>query len=202
MKKLGKRVFFCLLMALFIWCGTLIADRQRLNEELVRLHVVAASDSEEDQQRKLLVRDAIVDSLSKELENITDPEQARAYICEKLPKLKEIALSVLKMSGCDDGVTVSLEEEAFDTRSCEELSLPAGIYDTLRITIGRGNGKNWWCVIFPACCTGESEDFQQAAEAAGFPASLRETLTSGDGQKIRFFLLEVLGKLEQFLHRE
>lgn len=200
MRKLVKRVLYCFLLVVLVWCGTLIADRQRLDEELVRLHVVAASDSAEDQQWKLLVRDAVVDSLTEELKNVADGSQARAYLEEKLPKIREKAVSVLRLAGCQDPVEVSLEEEAFDTRNYDSFSLPAGIYDTLRITIGQGAGENWWCVVFPAFCGGTGEPFDEVAEAAGFPESLSGALTEEDGYGIRFFLLEVLGKLENLLH--
>ena len=78
MKKLMKRVGLCLILVTLVWCGTLLADRQRLNEELIRLHVVANSDSREDQDIKLQVRDAVVNSLRQELANVTDVEQAKA----------------------------------------------------------------------------------------------------------------------------
>lgn len=202
MRKLVKRVLYCFLLVVLVWCGTLIADRQRLNEELVRLHVVAASDSAQDQRWKLLVRDAVVDSLTEELKNVADGSQARAYLEENLPKIREKAVSVLRLAGCQDPVEVSLEEEAFDTRNYDNFSLPAGIYDTLRVTIGQGAGENWWCVVFPAFCGGTGEPFDGVAEAAGFPESLSGALTEKDGYGIRFFLLEVLGKLENLLHGE
>lgn len=192
MKKLGKRVVFCLLLVSLAWCGTLIADRQLLNRQLVRLHVAAASDTPEDQRNQVLVRDAIVDSLTKGLQDVADPALARDYIEKTLPKLREIAAAALRSVGCDDAVAVWLGEEAADERSWGDFSLPAGIYDTLRVTIGRGTGESQWCVVCPA---GEGD-------SGSFPESLYDALREGGNHKIRFFLLNMLGRLEQLFRRE
>ena len=102
MKKMIDRVGICLLIAAFFWCGTLISDRQRLNRELIRLHIVAASDGAEDQARKLRVRDAVTQSLQSELQKLTDAEQARAYLQEKLPDIQQVASRTLQSLGCQD----------------------------------------------------------------------------------------------------
>ena len=99
MKKMVKCVFACALLAAFVWCGTVIADRQRLNEELIRLHVVANSDRVEDQELKLLVRDAIITSLRQALADVRDTEQAKEYLQENLPKLQELANKTLDAAG-------------------------------------------------------------------------------------------------------
>lgn len=192
MKKLGKRVVFCLLLVSLAWCGTLIADRQLLDRQLVRLHVAAASDTPEDQRNQVLVRDAIVESLTKGLQDTSDPSLARDYIEKTLPGLREIAAAALRSVGCDDAVAVWLGEEAADAGVWEDFSLPAGIYDTLRVTIGRGTGESRWYVV---CPVGEGD-------SGDFPESLYDALREGGGHKIRFFLLDVLGRLEQILRRE
>ena len=100
MKKLLKRVFLCFLAVCVVYLGALIADREKLKSELVRLHVVAASDSEEDQAIKLRVRDAVLESLQVALADVSDPLQARAYIQANLPKLEKVANEVLAAAGC------------------------------------------------------------------------------------------------------
>ena len=88
-----------MLVAVFFWCGTFLSDRQRLRQELIRLHVVANSDSESDQARKLLVRDAVVKSLEADLQKVADVQQAKAYLQEKLPSIRITAEKTLRALG-------------------------------------------------------------------------------------------------------
>ncbi|MBO4937404.1 MAG: stage II sporulation protein R [Oscillospiraceae bacterium] len=201
MRKALKRIGLCLLAVCLVWCGTLIADRQRLREELIRLHVVAASDCDEDQALKLRVRDAVVENLNAALADVTDAEQAKAYLRENLPKIESLANRVLAEAGCSDTVHVSLAVEEFATRVYETFTLPAGIYQALRIVIGEGEGHNWWCVVFPSLCVPATSDgFEDVAAGAGFPDALTSALEGDDGYEVRFFLLDALGSLENMLH--
>jgi stage II sporulation protein R len=200
MKKAIKRVVICFMLAALMWCGTLLADRERLNRELIRLHIVANSDSNEDQWRKLLVRDAIVEYLRLELKHVTDVELAKQYIQEKLPQLKEIAEKTLYLAGCEETVEVSMAHEAFDRRDYDTFSLPAGVYEALRIVIGEGEGENWWCVVFPGlCASATTEGFADTAAGAGFSDTLTDTLRQEQGYEVRFFLLDCLGWLQNWL---
>lgn len=195
-----KCVFACALLAAFVWCGTVIADRQRLNEELIRLHVVANSDRVEDQELKLLVRDAIITSLRQALADVRDTEQAKEYLQENLPKLQELANKTLDAAGSAQQAVVTLCREGFPTRQYNTFSLPAGIYEALRVTIGDGAGKNWWCVVFPSLCVPQtSQGFSDTAAGAGFPDALSGALTGEEPYQIRFYLLDKLGELEKFL---
>ena len=200
MKKIVKCVFACALLAAFVWCGTVIADRQRLNEELIRLHVVANSDRVEDQELKLLVRDAIITSLRQALADVRDTEQAKEYLQENLPKLQELANKTLDAAGSAQQAVVTLCREGFPTRQYNTFSLPAGIYEALRVTIGDGAGKNWGCVVFPSLCVPQtSQGFSDTAAGAGFPDALSGALTGEEPYQIRFYLLDKLGELEKFL---
>ena len=197
---MGKCVFACALLAAFVWCGTVIADRQLLNEELIRLHVVANSDRVEDQELKLLVRDAIITSLRQALADVRDTEQAKEYLQENLPKLQELANKTLDAAGSAQQAVVTLCREGFPTRQYNTFSLPAGIYKALRVTIGDGAGKNWWCVVFPSLCVPQtSQGFSDTAAGAGFPDALSGALTGEEPYQIRFYLLDKLGELEKFL---
>lgn len=201
MRKVLKRIGFVALLAALVWTGALLADRQRLSRELVRLHVVASSDSAQAQEQKLMVRDAVLESLRQGLADLTDVEQAKEYIMQHLPELERIANEVLSSAGSGDRAAVSLTEEAFPTREYDTFSLPAGIYESLRIVIGEGEGHNWWCVVFPELCLPATvEGFEDAAEAGGFPDSLTGALSGEDGYQIRFFFLDLLGKVENFFH--
>ena len=200
MKKLLKPVFICFLLVCLVYTIALVLDRQKLRNELIRLHVVAASDSEEDQAIKLQVRDAVLESLQAGLENATDIEAAKAYIESQLPKLESAANQVLAAAGCGDVATVSLQVEEFAARVYDTFSLPAGLYDSLRITIGEGEGRNWWCVTFPSLCMpATTEGFEAVAAGAGFSDELTGSLTGE--YEVRFYLLDLLGQLDNFLHR-
>ncbi len=203
MKKLMKRMVLCLLFAVSVWCGSLVADRERLNEQLIRLHVVANSDSREDQAVKLQVRDAVLEGIQADMARITDVSKAREYLEENLPKLETIANSTLKAAGFKEEAVVTLCREAFDTRYYDTFTLPAGVYEALRITIGEGEGHNWWCVAFPALCLpATAAEFEDTAAGAGFPQPLTGALTGEEDYEIRFFFLDALGRIENSFFRE
>jgi len=157
---------------------------------------VGASDSQEDQDVKLLVRDAVLASLEEGLEDLTDVDAAVDYVSRMLPKVEAAANSALKAAGFSDTATVTLEEEAFPTREYDTFSLPAGVYKALRVVIGEGEGRNWWCVVFPQLCMGTEADFVETASVAGLSEELTETL---EGEyELRFWLLEKLGEVKNY----
>jgi stage II sporulation protein R len=201
MKKTLKRIVLCACFACVLWAWGLVSDRQTLHEKILRLHVVADSDSAEDQAIKLKVRDAVLASISEDLRNIGDMDRARAYIRENLPKIQQVANDTLEALGCGDLAVATLQEELFDKRIYDTFSLPAGLYEALRITIGSGEGKNWWCVAFPTLCIpATSEGFEDVAVSAGFSETLTRTL---EGEyEIRFYIMDLLGKLEGILLKQ
>ena len=200
MRKYLNRVGICLLVACVVWTWMLVKDRETLRQELIRFHVVAASDDPADQAVKLQVRDAVIAAFQEELQNFHDMDQAKAYLQENLPKIQTVANDVLAQAGFPDTATVSLCMEEFATRVYDTFTLPAGLYESLRIVIGEGEGQNWWCVMFPSfCLPATSEGFEEVACGAGFSDTLTQTL---EGEyEIRFFFLDALGAVENFLHR-
>ena len=197
MKKLIK-VLLCLLLAGGVLSAVnLYKDRQSLKENLIRLHVVANSDSPEDQRIKLQVKDAVVSYLQPILEQFPTKEQAMDYIRQNLSTLQDVSDKVLEKLGVKEKSQVTLEPEAFDTRVYDTFRLPSGIYDALRIEIGEAEGKNWWCVVFPSLCLpATSEGFETAAVSSGFSETMTNTLTGKQGYQLRFFFLDCIGKLE------
>lgn len=197
MKKLRN---IGLLAALLAFSGFLFGVAEQgalLHENLIRLHVVANSDSEADQAVKLRVRDAITDYLAPVLAGFESREEAEEYLQAHLPDLQKIANEVLARLGSRDTAVVTLALEEFPKRIYDTFSLPSGVYESLRIRIGDAQGQNWWCVVFPQLCLpATSEGFDVTAAAAGFPESLTEAL-QGDNE-IRFFFLDCLGQLENF----
>lgn len=197
MRKLLKRIGICAVLVVSIWTVTLIRDRQTLSQELVRMHIVANSDDPADQNVKLLVRDAVIDSLEDALRDVADIEQAKAYLRENLPKIRQVAGDALEAAGCDREAAVSFCRESFDIRRYETFTLPAGVYDSLRITIGEGKGHNWWCVAYPSLCEPATvQEFRDVAAGAGFSGPLQEALTGEEPYELRFFFLDLLGRIQ------
>ncbi len=201
MKKILKCTVLLSLAAALFWLGSVLADRQTLSRDVIRLHVVANSDTVQDQQIKLQVRDEVTGYLETLLGGEENVQQARRVILDNLSRIQEIANGVLSQCGIGQTAYVTLTQECFDTRQYETFSLPAGVYESLRITIGEGQGKNWWCVVFPALCSGKSqEEFADTAAGAGFEEPLTDSLQGEQKYEIRFFFLDWLGRLQNFFH--
>lgn len=200
MRKLLKTCVLWIVLTSFFCFGTVFADRKVLNENLIRLHVVGASDSEEDQLVKLKVRDAIVSALSETMEKLPTAQEAKEYLSARLSDLEVIANAVLEESGFAEKAKVTLGKESFLTRVYDTFSLPAGVYESLRVTIGEGEGKNWWCVVFPTLCmASDQKQLTDTAVGAGFSESLTDTLQQKPGYEVRFFLLDCLGRIENWI---
>ena len=196
MKKQLRRIAFVTAFVLGVFAWGIVTDSRELREGLLRLHVVGASDSAEDQEVKLLVRDAVLASLEDGLRDLTDVDAAVDYVSRMLPKVEAAANRCLAAAGFSDTVAVSLTEEAFPTRDYDNFSLPAGVYRALRVVIGEGEGRNWWCVVFPQLCMA-GEDFVETASVAGLSPELAGTL---EGEyEIRFWVLEKWGEMKNYL---
>lgn len=126
--------------------------QQRIAKQVVRLHVLANSDSERDQMLKLKVKQGIVEYLQGELSDTLSRDEALNRIRELFPQLKDVAENILTENGCFDSVEIRLEDTDFPEKSYGDLTFPAGNYTALRVLIGNGEGKNWWCILFPSLC--------------------------------------------------
>ena len=200
MKKIGKRIAICGVLWCFFWVSGLVMDHYVLKNQLIRMHVIANSDSEIDQDIKLRVRDAVLHGIQKDLEQIGNVDAAKQYLRESLPKIEKIANEVLHAAGFEGETAASLCREAFPIRYYETFSLPAGIYESLKIVIGEGKGQNWWCVAFPSLCAPvTTEAFSEEAMDAGISRELSDTLSGKAAYQIRFFMLDLLGRLENHL---
>ena len=201
MRKLIKFMLTAQLLVCLILIGMLIADKQSLRENLIRLHVVADSNSICDQTAKLQVRDAVIQTIQQDLQQTGSVQEAKEYLLSRLDELEQAANKTLREAGSFDTATVTLCEEEFPMRQYDTFTLPAGVYESLRVTIGSGQGQNWWCVVFPSLCVGAaSKDVRDTAASVGFGDTLSSTITGEDGYEISFFFLDCLGKLENFFH--
>lgn len=122
------------------------------NENIIRFHVIANSDSTPDQELKLEVRDRILEEVGGEFDKSKNIDESRKIIEKNLNKIKNIAEDQIKKEGKDYKVEVSLGNDNFPTKTYGDLTLPAGEYEALKVVIGQGKGKNWWCVMFPPLC--------------------------------------------------
>lgn len=132
---------------------------EELPDRLFRLHILANSDSEEDQRLKYQLRDFIMGDMEYIFEGCSTSQEAKEAAKTALPEIAEKAQRFLHEKGCDQTVTVSVENTYFTTRRYGSLVVPAGNYDALRIVIGEGEGQNWWCVMFPPLCLGAVEEY-------------------------------------------
>lgn len=144
-------------LALFVACLVCTAlwaeaTQVRLASQVIRLHVLANSDSEEDQALKLEVRDRVLETTSALLAGETEPQAAAVLLDQHLDDIAQTAAQEISAQGHDDRVEVRLEQTWFPTRQYQGISLPAGNYLALRVLIGAAEGHNWWCVVFPNLC--------------------------------------------------
>lgn len=144
-------------LALFVACLVCTAlwaeaTQVRLASQVIRLHVLANSDSEEDQALKLEVRDRVLETTSALLAGETEPQAAAVLLDQHLYDIAQTAAQEISAQGHDDRVEVRLEQTWFPTRQYQGISLPAGNYLALRVLIGAAEGHNWWCVVFPNLC--------------------------------------------------
>ena len=123
-----------------------------VRRDVLRLHVVGASDSEFDQSLKLKVRDAVLEKGGELFDGTVTADEAEKIITPRIDELKAVAEEVLKENGCDYKVDIQVGEEYFTTRCYENFTMPAGVYTAVRVNIGSAEGKNWWCVMFPPLC--------------------------------------------------
>ncbi len=168
------------LAAFLISGGLALRAQTQLADRVVRLHVLANSDGEEDQALKLLVRDRVLARATELLTQARDRTEAESLLRAELPELEALAVRELRARGCAYPVTAELTDTAFPTREYDDFTLPAGEYLALRVVIGEGAGRNWWCVVFPPLCTAASADIPAAALAAGLTEDQVGLITEED----------------------
>lgn len=176
-------------------CTAAVRSQEQLAEKVVRLHVLANSDSEEDQALKLTVRDAILEKAEQLLEQTENRAEAEGVLRGQLLELEQLANETVQSAGYEYPVTVELEKAEFPTRTYESFALPAGEYLALRVFIGDAAGRNWWCVVFPPLCTVAAADFTEIAEQAGFSDEEIALITEeSTGYVVKFKILELIRK--------
>ena len=200
--KIRNFFAFCSIMFIAIMVIGLLPvhGEEKIYGEVIRLHVLANSDTEEDQALKLKVRDGIIAEAGTLLEGCDGRDAALSVISneETLKKLEDAAGEIIAAEGYSYSVKVTLSEEEYPRRNYESLSFPAGTYTSLRVQIGEAEGQNWWCVLFPQLCLGAATvDNRDAFIEVGFTPEQYKIVTDTDEPEyeVRFKILEVIEEL-------
>ncbi len=204
MKKTSAFIFAAgLILTILISNGiAVIRDGRRLEQlrgSVLRLHILADSDSEYDQKLKLKVRDALLEcGIFEEADSL---EEAELTAAERMPEIVETAESVLRENGCDLPVTAELADVEFDERVYGDITMPSGEYRALRVKIGSAQGKNWWCVMYPplcipAACGDEEMDNDRSAEEI-FSDEELDILYQPKKYRVRFAIWDKIKELTE-----
>lgn len=196
-----------LILCVFVLCVAVcnilpVHGEEKIYESVVRLHVLANSDSEDDQALKLKVRDAILSYVSPRVIDSASREEAIEILNGELEEIKKAATKVVADEGYDYSVEVTLTLEDYPTRNYESMSFPSGEYVSLRVMIGEAEGQNWWCVLFPPLClsaASERAENEEAFIAVGLNSDQYKIITETDEAKyyLRFKLLEVIENMKK-----
>ncbi|SHK48705.1 stage II sporulation protein R [Tepidibacter formicigenes] len=177
-------------------------NRDAYKEKLIRFHVIANSDSKEDQDLKLKVRDKVIAYLSPKLENSKSIEETKEIIEANLKNIENIASTEIKNNNKDYKVSADLGYSNFPTKKYSNIVLPAGKYKAVKVIIGEGKGKNWWCVMFPPLCF---IDINHGITDKKTKKNLTKVLTKEEYNmilvdnnevKLKFKILEIIEKIK------
>jgi len=179
-----------------------VNGEQKIYENIIRLHVLANSDSEKDQNLKFKVRDYILGDIAALTQNCENSEEAAEKIQVNLKDIENKTKNFVNQKGCDYDIAVNLSREVYPERIYtdshgEDFIFPSGKYQSLKIIIGEGGGKNWWCVLFPPLCLSGSKKIEDELAVAGYSTEQINILKKSKGSKyvIRFKILEILAEL-------
>ena len=211
MKNLKRTVLIFLLF--FIYCFLSVYSYSSavsfdIASHVFRLHVIANSNSEEDQALKYKVRDALVDYMNSFSEKITTKEEAICFAKQNKEKLQNIAKTVIEENGFPYTVNLTIGNFSFPSKSYGDVALPAGFYDALRVEIGNASGQNWWCVLFPTLCfvdvasgivpEEEKKDLQSNLSEEDYALLCSETAE----YKIKFKLVELFENAKMLMAKK
>ncbi len=183
-------------VGVFLLSGALSLQTQSaLADKVVRLHVLANSDSEADQSLKLTVRDAVLAETEVLLEGVENRDTAAQVLRAQLPQLRRTAERTMAEQGSHYPVEVRLETAEFPTKTYDGFALPAGEYLALRVLIGEAAGQNWWCVVFPPLCSAAASEVGETAVAAGMSGEQVRLITEEEGYVLKFKCVELWQQL-------
>ncbi len=196
MKLIEKAVLLAFILTVLFSFTGLTAGCEDISNRVLRLHILANSDSAQDQALKLKVRDRILAECSGMLDSATNREQAETMVAENLEHIKTVAADEIKKQGYEYPVNVELTNMYFNTREYNTVTMPAGNYNALRVTIGKAEGHNWWCVIYPAMCLPAAEEPKELSDVLN---QNQLQIVQGKGEfEIKFKSVEIYEELKSY----
>jgi len=175
----------CILLATVLIAVLPTEADSAIYEDTVRLHILASSDTREDQELKLYLRDKLLDKYSDMLKGSLSSEEAAGLLRAHLTEIEKSCNDWIKELGSSSRAEVTLTEEWYNTREYSDFTLPSGNYLSLKVVIDEGNGQNWWCVMYPPLC------LDVATETKNLYTEEEKELISDTGYSIKFKLLEL-----------
>ncbi len=201
MKKINKKnlvIAFLIALVLTVSVDAVAFESKcdDLRNNVLRLHILANSDSAKDQELKLLVRDAVINADILSFDKCINLSEAITAAENNKEKILEIVKKVIRENGFNYDVTVQIDKSYFNTREYEKFTLPAGIYNALVVKIGEAKGKNWWCVMFPALCLPAATD---ASLTECVSSDTAHIATEPQNYQIRFKTVEIYQHIKKIL---
>ncbi len=193
-KRVKLSLLFGLIFAMLLSMTQFSALCEDLRQNVLRLHIIANSDSQADQELKLKIRDRILKETGEMFSGARDLATAEALTEQNLKHIEQIADSVIKENGFSYKAKASLGDCFFETRHYDTFSLPAGTYRSLIIELGKGEGKNWWCVVFPAVCVPAAADSNLRDSVSDNSAEIAE---QSNKYIVKFKAVEIYEKLKK-----
>lgn len=173
----------------------IIATSENISDKILRLHIIANSDSTEDQDLKLKVKNDFLENTADLFVGQTLDENIE-IAKENIDYIERICNTCIEQNGYDYEAEVTVDREYFDTRVYDDFTLPAGVYNSIRITIGQGNGHNWWCIVFPSVC------LSACSKSMDDYLTDEEMELVGDGYTPKFKVIEIYEKIKAKLNAD
>lgn len=170
---------------------------ENISDKVLRLHIIANSNSKEDQNLKLKVRDRILSEFSDKLSMKNNIEEVKKEIEKNISQIKFIAQNEVHNNGFDYKIDVEVVNMYFNTRQYNNTTMPSGFYDALRITLGEGKGKNWWCVMFPPICLAATEQKSNLEDVLN-PAEM-DIVQNNSEYSLKLKIVEIIVGISNFL---
>lgn len=199
-KTFTKALCFGLILSIVFSALYFSAECKTISDSVLRLHILANSNSADDQALKLKVRDEILKKSGELLASASNKEEAEQLTAQQMQAIVDDAQAFVYSQGYDYDVTASLLNMPFNTRIYGDIAMPAGNYDALRITIGEGGGHNWWCVMYPPICLPAAEERQELSDV--LDDGQLQIVENEPQYEIKFKFIEIYESIAQFFAGE
>ena len=183
-------LFIGIIVAIVCCFSNVICQSEDMGDHILRLHILANSDSEEDQNLKLKVRDEVLNNFNFD-DSKGDLEMAKQEVGGQLQNIEKVAKNVIEEAGYDYGVESEVVNMYFNTREYGDFSIPAGMYDALRLKIGKAQGRNWWCVLVPSLCVPAADSTSGEKLEDVLNSEQQELIKTGSKSEVRFAVVEL-----------